>query len=136
MVLSTIPIITHLWNTDFAHWWAYYFAGGSKAPEPNGAWYERGVWGNVFAVLPLAPVGVFFGTCAYFWHKGVVRDLEAEVEKHKHHSKALDDLMGLLDPGRDDGGLHARIEHIEQLADETLPGGVTAVIEEIRKRKL
>lgn len=27
---------------------------------------------------------------SYFWHKRI-GDLEAEVERHKHHSKALDD---------------------------------------------
>lgn len=128
---SAIIVITHLWNTDFLHWWQYYFWGGGPV-IPKNVWYERAVWGNVFALLPTAPIILATGLGVYVWHKGVVKDLEAEVERHKHHSRVLDDIVGYLDPDKDASDLHAKVEVISRSVDPNIPEGLTEMIKELR----
>jgi hypothetical protein len=122
-----VIVITHLWNTDFQHWFNFYF-GGKQLPVPKNVWYERAVWGNVFALLPTAPIVVVTGFAAYLWHKSAVKDLEIEVERHKSHSKALDDLLGYLDPERDEGDLHASVKAISRSVDPDVPEGLTELL--------
>lgn len=125
LIDATIPIITHLWNTDFVHWWHLYFQPVGKP------WYEGQVWGNVFAVLPLAVLAIPTGIAAYIWHKGVVKDLEKEVEKHKVHSKIMQDLVKVLDPTVEGGALN----DIKEALNTHTPGGLTEVLDAIHNKK-
>lgn len=115
--------------TLFAHWWQYYFV------PLHEVWWKGAVWGNVFALIPTAFLAVPVAVSAYFWHKGVVTKLEISAKRHERHSKLLDDIVGMLDPEIDANELHAKVDRISDLVDDTTPGGITKIIEELHAHK-
>lgn len=121
-----VVVITHLWNTDFAHWFHVYF-------DPYHApWYEGLVWGNVFAVLPLG----LLGTIGFFFHKWLTREHEEFDSKTAHDERGREarKLFDLLDPHTDGGikEIHDHVHIIEDKVDEKTPGGVGSVLEAIK----
>jgi hypothetical protein len=117
-----VVIITHLWNTDFVHWWHLYFFPVGKP------WYEGLVWGNVFAVLPLA----LGGTIGYWIHKWVTKDIKEFDAKRAHdeHSKHLRAILDALDPDVASG---SQLDIIADRVDETTPNGLGTIRDEIRR---
>ena len=127
---SAVIVITHLWNTDFQHWWNYYF-WGSHAPIPKNVWYERGVWGNVFAVLPLAVLGSIFGTIGYQIHKRITKDIKKfDAERaHDEHSKHLRAILDALDPEVEGD---TTLDFIATQVNENTPGGLKTLRDDIK----
>jgi len=123
-MMFALIFITHLWNTDFKHWWDAYFFGG-----PGPAWYLRLVWGNVFAVLPLGLAG-FVG---YRVHKLATKgreDVDAKLERHHNeHLEHMRKILDALDPDTD-GGLN----DIKELLDVHSPGGIGDLPDELKTR--
>jgi hypothetical protein len=97
------------------HWFQYNFA-------PTGhAWYEGAVWPNLFVVLPLA----ILGTAGVVYHHFVLKRF------HEGHARDLGRIMGVLA----EGNTEAKLDRIAALVDATQPGGVTVILDEIRKEK-
>lgn len=137
-MLASIPIITHLWNMDFQHWWNYYY-WGRYLPTPKNVWYERGVWGNVFADIPLALVALGVGAWGFFWHKEIMRKTHEKLDKlaetHQGHTEHLKKILDALDPETDGGitDLHAKLDTIRDALDTHTPGGLTEIIDRLEK---
>lgn len=116
-----VVVITHLWNTDFAHWFHEYF-------DPYHApWYDGLVWGNVFAVLPLAVLGTF----GYWVHKWITKDIEEFDAKkaHDEHSKHLRAILDALDPEVESD---TTLDYIAAQVNEETPGGLKTIRDEIK----
>ena len=116
-----VVVITHLWNTDFAHWFHVYF-------DPYHApWYEGLVWGNVFAVLPLAVLGGI----GYWVHKWITRDIKKFDAKkaHDEHTKHLRAILDALDPEVESDTI---LDTIADRVDEATPGGIGTLRAEIK----
>ena len=116
-----VVVITHLWNTDFAHWFHIYF-DPYRAP-----WYEGLVWGNVFAVLPLAVLG----TIGYWVHKWVTKDIKEfdAREAHDEHTKHLRAILDALDPEVESD---STLDYIASQVNEETPGGLKTIRDEIK----
>ncbi len=104
------------------HWFHFFFFGGSP-PNPSPVWYERAVWGNVVAVLPLA----ILGGIGFFYHHIVVKRL------HSTHDAHLRQILAALDPESD---TETRLDQIADAVDETTPGGIKTVLEAIEGKKI
>jgi len=118
---AAVVVITHLWNTDFQQWWYTYF-------DPHHApWYTGQVWGNVFAVLPLAVLG----TVTYWVHKVLTKDIEKfDAEKaHDEHSKHLRAILDALDPEVESD---STLDYIAGQVNEDTPGGLKTIRDEIK----
>ena len=102
------------------HFWHYFFWGG-PIPQPVNVWYERAVWGNVVAVLPMAVLGAGGFTYHHF----------ALKRMHESHDRHLKRILDALDP---ETSSETQIDRIADLVDDQKPGGVTVVLEELRKR--
>jgi len=117
---TAIIVITHLWNTDFVHWWHLYF---DPAEKP---WYEGQVWGNVFAVLPLAVLG----TIGYWVHKFVAKeheDIDVKLERqHNEHSEHLKKILDALDPETP-----GSLANIEDALDPQTPSGIGEILKRL-----
>jgi hypothetical protein len=120
--VNAVIIVTHLWNTDFVHWWHLYF------DPTTGPWYTGQVWGNVFAVLPLAVLG----TIGYWVHKWITKDIKEFDSKRAHdeHTRHLRAILDALDPNVESG---SQLDVIADRVDETTPGGLGAVLERISR---
>ena len=127
-----IAVLELATNTVFTHWFHYYFAGG-PLPQTVNVWYERAVWGNVFADLPLAVIagGLFL------WHHFAVRDLHRKVDelasKHEAHDRHLKAILDALDPDTDGGlaDVQKQIAAVDDKLDPTTPGGLKVLLDEI-----
>jgi hypothetical protein len=114
------------------HWFHFYFWGG-PSPVPVNIWYERGVWGNVFAVLPLAPIGVAAGIAGYIWHKRIIARLHRRIDglaaAHDEHAVHLKALLDAMDPETDGGitVLHERLDKVADDLDPLTPGGLGVI---------
>jgi hypothetical protein len=117
-----VIVVTHLWNTDFLHWWHLYFFPVGKP------WYEGLVWGNVFAVLPLA----LLGTITYWIHKWITKDIEEFDAKkaHDEHSKHLRAILDALDP---DVAGDTTLDYIAAQVNEETPGGLKTLRDDIKE---
>jgi hypothetical protein len=123
--MNAIIVITHLWNTDFRHWWEAYFFGGHGV-----VWYLRLVWGNVFADI------VFFAGAAlgYIWHQGILKkaheEANARIAKHQDiHTEHLKKILDALDP-ETPGSLVA----IEDMLNPKTPTGIGEIIKRLDGR--
>lgn len=117
------------------HFWHFFFWGPGKP-----VWYERSVWGNVVATIPLAVMGA----AAFFWHRGVVRRLHEKIDRHEaalkghiegqaEHGRKLLLILDALDPGTD-GGITEIHNAIGKIADEInpdTPGGLRLVLDRL-----
>ena len=91
-------------------------------------WYEGQVWGNVFAVLPLAVLG----TIGYWLHKLLTKEIEEFDHAASHaalHAK-VDKLLLQLDPDAESDGT---LDRIYDKVNEETPGGIGTVLDEVRK---
>lgn len=126
-MMNAIIVITHLWNTDLVHWWHLYF---DPAEKP---WYEGQIWGNVFAVLPLAVLG-FIG---YWVHKFITKeheDIDARLERHHdEHSKHLKAILDALDPDTEGGiaDVHVKLDAIKNELNPETEGGLKVLLDRI-----
>ena len=121
-MMNAVIVITHLWNTDFAHWFHEYF-------DPYHApWYDGLVWGNVFAVLPLAVLGTF----GYWVHKWLTKDIEKFNHEASHNElhRKLDSILLQLDPEAES---NSQLDVIADRVDENTPGGIGVLLTEIKK---
>jgi hypothetical protein len=95
----------------FTHWFHFFFWGGAQ-PSPSPVWYERAVWGNVVAVLPLAVLGLI----GFLWHRGVVKELHAKIDREAdaraEHTQHLKKIMDALDP-ETGGGIADVLDRLE-----------------------
>lgn len=99
-------------STLITHWFQFYFA------PANEVWWRGAVWGNVFAVLPLA----ILGAIAFFYHRAEVKAL------HETHDRHLRAILNALDPEADSESM---LDQIADRVDEKTPGGIQAVLEAI-----
>ncbi len=121
--------------TDFLR---FFFA------PPHAPWWTGAVWGNVVATIPLA----IMGGLAFFWHRGVVRELHEKLDAraaeaaalHKDHKDVLAEhsrhlllILDALDPGTDGGiaEIHSKIEQIADVIDVNTPGGLRVIVDRL-----
>jgi hypothetical protein len=113
----------------FTDHFVHFFFFGPGEP----VWYERAVWGNVAAVLPLAVLALI----GWFWHKGAVeemhRKLDAASKKADVHAEHMKKVLDLLDPETDGGiaDVHAAIAEVKDALDPDSPGGLQVIAEKI-----
>lgn len=116
-----VVVVTHLWNTDFAHWFHVYF-------DPYHApWYEGLVWGNVFAVLPLAVLG----TITYWVHKWITKGIQ-EFDHEASHAELHRKLSALLDQLDPEVTTNSTLDYIASQVNEETPGGLKTIRDEIK----
>ena len=127
-------IFQHIWEQDFAHWFNFYFAG-RDLPQVKNVWYERAVWGNVFAIIPTAIVLTPIGWASWVWHKGVVEDLEKEIAEHKlEHHKLVQKTIKFLDPEEGEPTLASISDSLDLETDgglKTIHDKLTALAEKV-----
>ena len=119
---NAIIVITHLWNTDFAHWWHLYFDPAEKV------WYEGAVWGNIFAILPAGVLGAI----AFFWHGVLVDEAKKAADQHTRHLKKI---LDALDP-ESDGGVHIKLDQIVDDLDPKTDSGIGVIIHKLENPTL
>ena len=120
----------------YTGFWHFFFS------PATGPWYTGNVWGNVVATIPLALLGM----AAFFWHRGVVRELHEKLDAHAaqleahgiaqaHHAAKLLLVLDALDPGTDGGitEIHNRVEEIADTISTDTPGGLKLVLDRIDK---
>jgi hypothetical protein len=104
-----------LFGLFLTHWFQYNFA---PVRHP---WYEGAVWPNVFVLLPLA----ILATAGAVYHHFVLKHL------HEGHDRHLASILDALAERKTE----AKLDHIAALVDTTQPGGLTVVLDEIRKQE-
>jgi hypothetical protein len=120
--MNAVIVITHLWNTDFAHWWNLYFF------PPGKPWYEGLVWGNVFAVLPLA----ILGTITYWVHKWITKDIQ-KFDHEASHAELHRKLSLILDQLDPEAESNSTLDLIADRVNEETPGGLGTIRADLRK---
>jgi hypothetical protein len=98
------------------HWFQYYFV------PVHEVWWKGAVWGNVFAVLPLAVLGAV----AFFYHRAEVKAL------HESHDKHLRAILQALDPEAESESM---LDQIADRVSEETPGGIRTVLEAIEGKE-
>lgn len=108
------------------HFVRFFFFGPG---EP--VWYERAVWGNVVAVIPLAGLALL----GWFWHKGAVQEMHRKLDKAAEradvHAEHMKRVLDLLDP-ETDGGMAVVLDRL----DAATPGGIKDVLDAIRAKPI
>jgi hypothetical protein len=116
----------HVATTIFflhAHFWEFFFG------EVGKHFYEGNVYGNLVAIIP---TGLLLFAYIRSRHLAVIESHKALKAAHVEHAVKLEKILDALDPETDS---KTQIDRIAELADDQKPGGVTVVLEELRKRK-
>lgn len=119
---NAVIVITHLWNTDFQHWWGLYF------DPPHAPWYTGQVWGNIFAILPAAILGYM----GYWIHKVISSDVKKFDARAAHdaHMRHLQAIVDALDPAVASDSV---LDMIADRVDEETPSGIGTLRDELKK---
>ena len=131
-------------NTLLEHWFHYYFWGG-PTPTTVNVWYERGVWGNVFADIPLAALALITGTIAFIWHKDVMERTHSKLDKaveerqenhdellnqhQKHHDEIMLHLKKVIDSI--DPESEGKISDVLDRLDPSTEGGIKVIVDKL-----
>ena len=108
-----------------ANFWHFFFWGGHYPIGPSNVWYERAVWGNVVATLPLGIIAAL----GFWWHhSGVHKKLDHQARQLELHGRHLKALIEALDPASE-GGLADVLDRL----DPKTPSGIGAILERLDK---
>jgi len=114
----------------FTDHFVHFFFFGPGQP----VWYERAVWGNVVAVIPLA----LLAGAGWLWHKGAVeemhRKLDAAAKRADVHAEHMKRILDALDPDTDGGiaDVTAAVADVRDRLDVSTPGGLTDVLAAVK----
>jgi hypothetical protein len=83
----------------------YYFAGPGKTP-----WWERAVWGNVWACVPCGVLAVLYARAKLAAHRKAQHDEHVEaMAEAKHHTMLAEEMHHKLSTGKDHPRVVARM---------------------------
>jgi hypothetical protein len=70
----------------FSHFFHYFYV------PTSGPWYAGNVWGNVFVIAIVAPLGWLWAKSKFWPLIPIQKGIHGLHERHDEHKKALEDL--------------------------------------------